>query len=726
MDKTINIVNTTKNMLDRVFPSQFDLTKEGSNGFKLINLLYGIDFEEIKKQLKIIGGSIDYSNYDYEMDGDYQEVTVSKLSEKTITGLAIDTGDVVDIKITTGSEYDSGIPTRLSYLKTYSFDDIAEEYKSKKIIGLEYFRATETTGKLLITFDETLNGTNNQSIFIDITNTGTILFDTLVPMKLGVNNQSYESTGKYEIINVPSNSQLQSDYPTTRTITAINPDTGDIESFEITHYTPDLGYVWSEVEHTYVAIVPTDIFYINDVGQKVWTETSLNNPYYGNPPIVKLEHVPLPGTLKLYDIDNLTPDGELYEIANNQPIYFHSGEFTHDGYTEYALPYKGYSDTVPEAFVPDTVPLNQRPIAATQLTTFSYELLPNDTYVDELNNQIVIGTSDVLGPYIRISNPIGRLVITYDYTDIDHYTYITSLNASRYVKFHNGDYLLSVKNKENTLTEIPVSNSIEPTSDNNRIAATFDGLDVRPGSTINQLDIYTQLSINTEQSTPHFSSSVNGSVVGSDLSRKIIPIENTPTKILSLDSLSLPTRVIDNNRQYLKFINISDAECDHFNRYVYRTGEFYLRCNYVPFYFNTSDRVLDITIRLYHNVTYPIILGSGCNFDKSDYWILLIDEDGYIHFYDTSIHLQSTDTIDIHNKLNIQIVSNYNSLADIQEPEYIMFATKNGYLQQLDCIETVSDNTSVLNSLPIDITNTCSFVINNSVDVYDISIYDTE
>lgn len=720
MDNTINIVNTTKQIINRVFPSQFELCNEDSNGFKLINLLYGIDFNDIRKQLNIIGSSINFDDYDYSMDGDYNEVTIPKLSEKTIYGSTKDLSNI-PIKITNIYEYENGIATRFELVNTYQFSEV---FSNKKLIGIEYFRVDNNSGKLLLTFDEVLDTNSVQSIFIDISNTGELLFDTIQSIKLGIKEQSYEATGRYEVINVPSYSSLVRDYPSSKKITAINPETELLEEFNIEHYTPDLGYVWNYTDHTFQSIKPTSLFYINESGEKVWYKTSYNNPYYSYNPIIKLEHQPLPNTLKIYDMDNLLADGNLRELTANQTIYYHSGEYIINGVTEYHSPYIGYDEYIPESFIPDLYPV--RPVSAVPYSTFNYTLLPEDSYIDEQSNYFMLGSSTTLGPYLQTYNSIGRLIVTYEYTNIDHFTYITSLNSTRYIKYSNGDYLLSETKKNTDLVKIPVASSIEPFTTNKRIAAVFDGLDVRPGSKIDKLDITAQMSIRQTKETPYFSSPINGNIIGSTLSNEIIPVEYNPTQLINTLGLEPATRITNNTKNYLRFMGSVDINCNAYDRYIMRDGPFYLRSNFIPLSAQSTNRVLDINVKYFHTVSYPVTIGAGSNLDGSDLWVLQIDEYGYINFYDSSLHLQSTDTIDIHDKLNIQIVSNFKALTDIEEDEYIIYATKNGYLQRMKYSLQILESNNILNTLPISVNNYSTFVINNSVDVYDISIYDTE
>lgn len=188
-------------------------------------------------------------------------------------------------------------------------------------------------------------------------------------------------------------------------------------------FTPS-GYVATEpgeLEQFY------DSFY-TDSGSKVYFWRALNNPYGSGvftQSDVKIQHSPIAGSVKVYDIMNLTSSGTPTEIpSSGWNIYSYASGLS-DGHWEY----QGYYNTVPEyvappEFIEDNLhPVSGQyvPVNANLVKATSWRLLPSSGYVDDENhpNSGTFDWVDGVGPtntIIRFTNPISKYQVEYEYT----------------------------------------------------------------------------------------------------------------------------------------------------------------------------------------------------------------------------------------------------------------------------------------------------------------------
>lgn len=470
---------STEGMLKSVLPPSFRIVSDKtSNGYKFINLLYGVEIDQSRAILDQVYNNAFLNSMDLGEYATLYDVVISGVP----SGSYIISEEGIPIKITDQFEFNYGEPTRLSYNDELTLSGVIESGTYLNILGLEYLRSgVSGSGYFLITKDITQKDSyidSSYSVYrVGINRTGEIT--NYSGMNPGILTQDFDNTGRYEILNPIREDYLKKLYPLTRDVVISG------ITYTIDHYEPYHGYL--DANGTIIANIDYDSdFYYNDNGDKVYYRSSLNNPYgsgnYSSSYLV-LEHIPISGTLKVYDIDNLNISGGAIEILNTGTNLYtlqYSG-FNIDGQGSFDPIYVGY-----DAIVPSGRGFITEGQTADFYKTISWDYLYDGTQYNTQTRQWDIVTSGNLINLIRINNPETRYLIEYKYEDFGKVKYITSLESTRYVRLHTTDPIYSIDNNLSNIEEIPYDFTKDTSIE--KQAISFDGWKIRPGSTLTRID----------------------------------------------------------------------------------------------------------------------------------------------------------------------------------------------------------------------------------------------
>lgn len=492
--RDIYFANNTNKLLKQVFPADFKMVKDKtSNGYKLSNLLYGVEIDLIWDRFEQLRNDNYLHSLDYSEDPDTSTVYLdASRSGVYLWGLA-DSSDV-PVRVTNRRQFDTGIPTRLSNIGTLTISGVDYGY-----VGLEYFRSNRRgDGFILTSLNEDMSILYPAGISgvhkISSDNIGNFQTWNYSGENPGILEQSYSVVGRYEMFNPLTAEQLAEEYPLTRNIRA--PESGVINSPEITytidHYTPYNGYYWDTETSIYKAVgYPTERYFDKEYESYRYYRTALNNPYgSGNYTTVylNLEHVPISGTLKIFDIDALDPSGNAIEIPQlGKQLYYYEGVYN-SGVAEHTPEYLGYDAQVPPMMTLDGsgVPTG----APFTITTWDYcresgglgeDLVWTEYPTNKITNRI------------QITNPYSRYIAEYKYYINKNIKFITSTNSTPYVRIEDENYIHTINDISENLrltTDFRFSKDPRP----EKTALTFDGWARRPGSTIGKVQVDVDLS----------------------------------------------------------------------------------------------------------------------------------------------------------------------------------------------------------------------------------------
>jgi len=471
---------STPKILSNVFPDSFKMVNDKeSNGYKFINLLYGVEVDEANFRMEKLYHDNFLDTMDYSEDGVLYQALLSGIPSGSYVY-----GDSIPIKLTDISEFEYGDPTRVRLA------DIVDLCPSGyNAIGIEYFRVTpDGSGYFLLNLDTRqsdaiLSGAIT-TIKTDIDRDGVLGNSRYI--NYGIRTQSYSSMNVDDLL-VPEDSKtLEVKYPLTRTIR----DEDGLEH-EIDHYEPYHGWT-RNINGDIVAVIDyTGEYYFDDEGKKVYYRTARNNPYgSGNFTTVYLSllHTPISGTLKLYDINVLDASGVASEIPSaGRNLYKYQSPNMLMG-TE-----SGIFDPIYIGYDP-TVPYDKGFISAGQsgvlFLTTSWDYVREGSEWNQDNGLYEEEASRNLTNLIKITNPYSRYIAEYQFEVATKVKYLTSLESTKYVRLSGVLPIYTFDDTFNNLVTVPFEFSRETTTDENtrKRIITFRGFDVRPNSLISQID----------------------------------------------------------------------------------------------------------------------------------------------------------------------------------------------------------------------------------------------
>ncbi len=499
MRRTYN-ANSTKRVLSNVFPSDFKMIKdETSNGFIYMNSLYGVEVDSVRDYLDQAKHYISFENFDYGLDYGYSEV---QLPVVILSGQIY--GDDNVIKITSNEEFVDGKPTRMvrNYNRTITLSGYVSNTNGNN--GLEYMR-TDKTGSGLLYINTSTN--SSDAIRSGIYQTYTLpLSDVITPVPTGLSgfnssvlDQTYTAQHSYEVLQPLTYDKLSRAYSLTKYVYLPNSGiaTNAASKFLVDFYQPE-KYYWDNYKGTYKPVIPTKNSYMKN-GKEVFYRVALNNPNGSgvfNTEYLDLEHTPISGTLKLYDLDSVDDNGMAIEIASTGTTLY-----------AYTTPDMTYSYVGYDAEIPYEEGLGSG-VLATAYTSTSWDYVyKGDGLTDFVWKS---NTSTTITNKIKIVNPTSRYFVEYKYA-IDNEQYcITTMNCNRYIKYNAEDYIYSSNDLNSNAVTIDADLSVEKLT---RRAVTFNGFDVRPGSIIQSLELNATMK---KESSTNTSTSI-------DISDSIIP-----------------------------------------------------------------------------------------------------------------------------------------------------------------------------------------------------------
>lgn len=571
---------STSRLIKSVFPEEFKINQENSTGYKVINLLYGVEVDEIRDRMQSTYDNAFLDSFDLSQNGYLYEMLCSGyLQTDTITG------DGISIKLTNQDEFDNGVPTR--FLKTTN--DLLD-LSGNNIIGLEYLRHDgRGSGQLLVNFDY-------DQTYAELNNLYTHYKYELSPLgevqssgisNPGIQEQSFEALGFDEILSTIDSGNLRKLYPETRIVTDISGVNHTID-----YYEPYNGWYFKENGIAIANILAYDSdYYYDDEGNKIYYRTAYNNPngYLNyNTNYINLQNIPISGSLKVFDIDILDISGNATEIPQTGiNLYYYQASGMLDGIDGGFDPiYVGYDDTVPynRGFDSAGQPANL-------LTNVSWDYQKVGSYIDEGTFNYIEG-SGVLTNKIKINNPQSRYLVTYNYVNYNKVKYITSLDSSKFIRLATTNPIMSIENTSNNyiIPEWNFSKDVLRSHD----VLTFDGLKLRPGSTIQQLDVEAPGKLDIPQPlNQNTSVSLDGNYLG--FSNQFKPIINRRNYYLDINFkennlIEYDNSSYNNNLTYLdsgvyslNLINYLDGYGKKIN---YTSGEsyYYMSNAYATFY----------------------------------------------------------------------------------------------------------------------------------------------
>jgi hypothetical protein len=474
---------STRTLLNNVFPESFKFVSDKqSNGYKFINLLYGVEIDEAKFRLSKLYNDSFLDTMDYGQKGNLFSVLLSGIPSGNYVY-----GDGLPIKLTDVSEFDYGDPTRIIYKDYTSLSGIMP--LGSNIVGLEYYRTTmDGAGYFLVNLDITqsdavVSGVPS-TIKVPIDREG--LFGSGEYINYGISKQDYDTERTDDLLVPEDSSALQSIYPLTRVIR----DENEVEH-SISHYEPYHGWT-RDINGTIVAVVdyPGD-YYFNDDGAKTFHRTARNNPYGSgnyNTTYLNLRHTPISGTLHLYDVNILDGSGNATEIPlSGKTLYRYQSSNMLQGNIPGTFDpiYIGYDTTVPY----DRGLYSEGASGVAYLTT-SWDYVHEGSQLNTDNGLYEEVSSGNLTNIIKIINPYSRYIAEYQYETASKVKYFTSLESTKYVRLSGTRPIYTFDNTIGNLTPVNFEFSRDNTiSDSQRKhIITFDGFEVRPNSRISSID----------------------------------------------------------------------------------------------------------------------------------------------------------------------------------------------------------------------------------------------
>lgn len=492
--RPINAKNTSR-ILRSILPPQFKMVKDHqSNGYKFVNLLYGAEIDFVKEKI------INAYNDSFIDTFDLSEEAI--LYEARLSGIPnADTliSNVGSIKITNETEFYDGDPTRVRILESIPIrDDISGA------IGLNYFRTNERgSGYLLLTMNRAQGESYLNSIYpayrinLDTTFNSSGNIRNYEGIYTGIGTQSFEEGATDEILVPLDSDTLRNKYPLTRQVLD---ESGIFHTID--HYEPYLGWVRDETGTVKALVSYSGSYYYNEDGDKIYFRTAFNNPNgYNNynTAYLDLRRVPISGTLKVYDIDILDSSGNATEIPSaGKTLYRLQSDRMNNGSESGVFDpiYVGYENTVPIGQGFSSYMEGQ---TANVLKTTSWSYLHEGGGINEETLTYEDG-SGAITDRIKLVNPHSRYLVEYKYKLHDYSRYITTLDSAGYVNTQGLDPVYSLDNISGNLFERDFEFTKSPeyliTDENNVIVGyenskilTFDGLDVRPGKVLFQIQL---------------------------------------------------------------------------------------------------------------------------------------------------------------------------------------------------------------------------------------------
>lgn len=500
-----------------VLPNDWKMVSDKtSNGYKYINLLYGVECDNALNTLKKVYNDSFITSIDLTKEYELYEVSISGIPN----GPYLNSSGLYKIKITDSTEFYDGAPTRIVPDGTLPLPMYYLNYTGvlqasgagfengfgigfntpcwsviSGVVGLEYIRKDfRGSGYLVVTSDiNQISGFNNNMYPLFVINVGENLHDSgdfinTYGIFTGIRNQNYSGNLTNEIIYPIDGITLSGKYPLTRKVID---DSGILCTID--HYEPNHGWTRDPTGTVIATVDYSGEFYYDNSGKKIYYRTAYNNPYgYNNYTTAYLDllHTPISGTLKVYDIDILDISGNATEIPyGGKTLYYYKspkmflGNASGDLSAEYDPVYLGYESIVPSGMGFSS---NMEGSGCSIYKVTTWEYLHESGSLDNDSLQYIDGSGEITNR-IKISGYHSRYMVEYQYKIYDSVKYVSSLNSNGSVSLHTPSPILT-NYTNNEYKEIDFEFTKDPSYITNKTKViTFDGLQTRPGSRINKI-----------------------------------------------------------------------------------------------------------------------------------------------------------------------------------------------------------------------------------------------
>lgn len=360
INKSYHNSHTTDNLMSTYFPSWMKMSSDrDSVGWRMMNSIFGQDNEIIKDTLVNVRNNI-YVDTAYIHSPSRVYITEHDINiqKATLSGV-LDSNTSFDIRIVDNQDkLYINPPTRYEFSQSIHPTGLISG-----IIGLSFFSLPLSSGLFLI---------NDNLAAEDLRSTVTYETHPVSGDITTINNKQpfgsglvdFNNRGVDFILEPLSSGHLRKFYPQTRDITEIVNRKPQIAT--VLHYEPPEASGFS----TY--------FELAEDGTKRYFLTALNNPFGSGTYINStstLDNVPLPGSVRIFDINYLDPSGNAYEInPTGQAVYaLQSGNFN----------YRGYDLVVPDRFVQTEETKQFVGMSGTLQYSTSWEVLREGSFLDD-------------------------------------------------------------------------------------------------------------------------------------------------------------------------------------------------------------------------------------------------------------------------------------------------------------------------------------------------------
>ena len=507
---------STGRLLRSVFPNDFKLVSDqNSNGYKYVNLLYGVEIDNLEKNVKEAYNDSFFSSIDLTRDFALYEVN---LTGTPITPF-LNTDGSIKIKITSQTEFEQGEPTRIvedsclplpMYYLVYSGTAIPSGAGFQNgfdigfntpcwssisgIMGLEYIRSDgRGSGYLIVTSDINQEDAYHSGMYpvfaieVGANLKTSVDYINTYGIYNGIKDISYSGILSNEILYPINSITLSGQYPLSR---EIEDDTGLVCSID--HYTPYFGWTRDYNGNVVAKTSVSGDYYYTSTGTKIYYRTALNNPYgYNNytKAYLDLLNIPISGTLKVFDVDILDFSGNAIEIpSTGKDLYYYkslkmnTGLKPNEGESKFDPIYLGYESTVPSGY---NLGSDMEGSGCTLFKTTTWGYMHEGNYFDDNTLSWIDGTGLITNK-IWISGYHSRYLIEYKTKLYNSVQYVSSSNNNGVVSLDTSAPLLTTD--LGNIKQIDYEFSKDPTlgSENTKVIS-LDGTKFRPGSKIDQI-----------------------------------------------------------------------------------------------------------------------------------------------------------------------------------------------------------------------------------------------
>jgi len=695
MKKVYN-ANSTYRLMSKVLPNDFKMVKDDkSKGYQYINSLYGIEIDDTKDYLDQAKHYLSFENFDYGLDFNYSMIEIPSIIH---SGYIY--GDTLPIKLTNEKEFTLGKPTRFVYNEN---GDIDLEYhlSGSGILGLEYMRK-DREGNGVLYINSNLN--SEQAIISGLYQSYILpMSDLLEPdhikisgFNAGVHDQNYEINDSYEIIEPLTYTVLKRKYPFTKYIYLPKDgiDDNPAKRYLVDYYKPE-KYYWDEYNMTYKPSVPTEATYIEN-GEKLYHKVALNNPSGSgvyDTEYLELEHIPISGTLKVYDLENVDDKGHAIEITQNGTLLY-----------KYEKPDKTYVYIGYNQEIPYEEGLGEVITAQPYMETSWDYVREGDGLKD------FIWTEDPSTPItnkIKIKNGISKYIVEYKYV-VDNEQYcISTMNSNRYIKYNDLDYMYSAKDNYDNLIQLDAQLSIEKET---RRALTFNGMDVRPGTKIDEIQLISTL-YNTYDTNKTTSVNLDDFGIPGKVKIALPNIEDNYQYSFKHDFNNIEFNPINGiiNTTFIGNILGEKIKFDNLGLYSYK---------YFPFYTG------DLTEKRIFRTRFKLNSKYDSNFDiikstTSDYSWKISGNNGYIIISDVISEYRSNYQLLTNDIIDLIIIANGDYNDSIKQSRFEIYISINdSFFKKFELYENEYNTFEDFNSIKTEI------FTNINVDLDFIYLYD--